>query len=216
MPYLYAIDFDKTITIKHTGGFEVFADAAAKERYLHEEIIKNIRNLARLKRIFTRIHLNGDLLAIASLAVKPSLLWVKLQTQYQGLTVTEENILGGRDLILAYLDVAFGKERSFLLPEYVVAYRSEEINNKNYHIGEIIKRYHKGKAPSDPAIEKVTLIDDDKNMLLQASLLGHRTIWVKPDSDDYLDQLERELDEREILCSKTSVDIRNEKLQPLL
>lgn len=192
---IYIIDFDQTFTINPTGGFRVFENEEEKQKYINEFISTNIRNLLKISLLFTRIVDEGHEIAIASFAQKFSAKQVKRLEKYKHLDLKDENILGGKDLILAYLDVAFGKDRPFLQADDIQAFFPEYILNKNEHIEKIIKRYNRANF-MDPITQKdnkkVMLIDDELKNIEAAQQKGFRTIHVTHD-DSYLALLEADL-----------------------
>lgn len=199
-----AWDFDKTITKEETRGFVVFNSVEEKAQYL-KDIPNKIRNLERLKRLFMRMHQAGIILAVVSFAVKPTIEQVKELKRYKDLKdlpLTDQHILGGKELILAYLDAAFGKDRPFLLANDIIAYRFSNTLNKYQHLVDVMNQHQPGNSFL-PTIKnnEVMLVDDNQDNVEAANEQGFMTCKVEQDNDDYLDDLEQQVDciEEELL-----------------
>lgn len=195
-----AWDFDKTITTEETRGFVVFTSLEEKAQYL-KDIPNKIRNLERLKKLFIRMHQAGIILAVVSFAVTPTVDEVKRLKRYHHLKdipLTNAHILGGKELILAYLDAAFGKDRPFLSPNDIIAYRYSDTTSKYQHLVDVMKQ-HQDKNSYLPSINnnEVMLVDDNQDNIESANEQGFLTCKVEQDNDDYLDELEQEIEIRD-------------------
>eukprot|EP00038_Savillea_parva_P027380 m.59264 g.59264 ORF g.59264 m.59264 type:complete len:216 (+) comp7874_c0_seq2:159-806(+) len=153
-------DFDKTITLKHTGG-SVMLPAYADEKYIRD----NFADLEFFQFVAPFIRAQSVQVAIASFGEDDP-----------------DGLLSGLKLIRKYLDVAFGADKSKqLFPDKLIALWHPESRGKDdkkvgkqEHIAEILK--HLGVKAS---ASEVVLFDDDEQNVKIAASKGMRAFHCK-------------------------------------
>lgn len=151
---IYLIDFDRTITILHTGaiayGNELTTD------YIQRNIKKGFADFVR--QVIDR----GHAVYIAS------------YSDDANADIVEEEALSGHDLIKFYMDLAFGPEQTiFTLPEKneageiisagnIIANNSQDY--KQYHLDIVLQQ--EGLDPGNPEdMKRIYLLEDDEDVV---------------------------------------------------
>ena len=142
---LIVLDFDLTITKRHTGGHQ------PKSQLTKDAILQNVYNVDHFRQFVKKA---ADLeidLAIASFASQH---WKDV---------------GGQTLILRYMDVVLGKDRKvFTGSGDIQAWFPSNRNDKNLHLQFLSQRF--GVLP-----RRMLLIDDDRELNTPKPLPGARS-----------------------------------------
>lgn len=157
---MVVLDFDKTITLKHTRGCILQTAMLADE-----EILKNFADIEFFRTVVPFLVSKGVLVAIATFADDE-----------------EESLLSGVPMIRKYLEVAFpGKSESYIPDKAIEAWNpenkdmSQKVVGKNIHLENIRKRI----APNMKKRNIVLFDDSEKNIELGAKA-GYCVQYVEP------------------------------------
>eukprot|EP00050_Salpingoeca_kvevrii_P010492 m.8691 g.8691 ORF g.8691 m.8691 type:complete len:209 (+) comp2889_c0_seq1:370-996(+) len=162
---MVVLDFDKTITKRHTRG-AIFQTAALAD----EELLKNLADVEFFRKIVPIICKNAKL-CIATFADHE-----------------EESLLSGVALVRKYLDIALAGDSSRFIPDVQIeAWNPEnrdmdmKVVGKDLHLDALRKRI-------DPKLKKsqIVLFDDSDRNIVLASKKGYATQFVvaAKDGDD--------------------------------
>jgi hypothetical protein len=151
---IYVLDFDRTITIMHTG-----AIAYGNERVL-DFIQKNVKK--GFAEFVRKVVKNGDAIYIAS------------YSDDANVDLVEEEAVSGHDLIKLYMDEVFGQDQTiFTTPRKngageiisagnIIASNSQDL--KQYHLDIILQQESLDRENPDD-MKRVYLLEDDEDVV---------------------------------------------------
>lgn len=161
---LVVLDFDKTITNRHTRG-AIFQPSGLDEHVL----LQNFADIEFLRKFVPAAVRAGAKVCIATFA-----------------DTEAESLLSGLALVRRYLDVAFnGKSANYIPDEHIEAWNPEnreldmKVVGKNMHLDNIVARVSASSKKSD-----VFLFDDSERNCLLARKVGYSAYFVEPASAD--------------------------------
>jgi hypothetical protein len=151
---IYVLDFDRTITIMHTG-----AIAYGNERvpdFIQKNVKKGFAEFVR------KVVKNGDAIYIAS------------YSDDANVDLVEEEAVSGHDLIKLYMDEVFGQDQTiFTTPRKngageiisagnIIASNSQDL--KQYHLDIILQQENLDRENPDD-MKRVYLLEDDEDVV---------------------------------------------------
>ena len=151
---IYVLDFDRTITVQHTGGIAYGPELSGA--FVRKNVKKGFADFVR------RVVGHGHAVYIASYSADANV------------DMVEEEALSGHDLIKFYMDEVFGPEQTiFRTPQTGDAGRTAATGNiiaensqdyKRHHLEIILKQ--EGLDRENPAdMKRIHLLEDDENIV---------------------------------------------------
>ncbi len=151
---IYVLDFDRTITIMHTGAIAYGNERAPA--FIQKNVKKGFAEFVR------KVVKNGDAIYIAS------------YSDDANVDLVEEEAVSGHDLIKLYMDEVFGHDQTiFITPRKngageiisagnIIASNSQDL--KQYHLDIILQQENLDRENPDD-MKRVYLLEDDEDVV---------------------------------------------------